>query len=209
MKALSLMTLVVFGTSICCGADLPRSSPEAQGVSSPAVLSFIETADKQIDSMHSFMLLRHGCVVAEGWWSPYSAASPHSLYSLSKSFASTAVGLAIAEGKLGLDDKVLKFFPEDAPPEPSDNLKAMRSPRPALHGDGPAKRAAADAGPALDQDLPGGARPVQAGHSFPLQHLGHVHALGDRAESDGHDRAGLSPPAAVRTAGHRAPDMGI
>ena len=126
MKALSLMTLVVFGTSICCGADLPRSSPEAQGVSSPAVLSFIEAADKQIDSMHSFMLLRHGCVVAEGWWSPYSAASPHSLYSLSKSFASTAVGLAIAEGKLGLDDKVLKFFPEDAPPEPSDNLKAMR-----------------------------------------------------------------------------------
>ena len=76
--------------------------------------------------MHSFMLLRHGHVVAEGWWSPYDAEAPHSLYSLSKSFTSTAVGLAIAEGKLSLDDEVLKFFPEDAPAEPSNNLKAMR-----------------------------------------------------------------------------------
>ena len=76
--------------------------------------------------MNSFMLLRHGHVVAEGWWAPYDAEAPHSLYSLSKSFTSTAVGLAIAEGKLSLDDEVLKFFPDDAPAEPSNNLKAMR-----------------------------------------------------------------------------------
>jgi CubicO group peptidase (beta-lactamase class C family) len=126
MKALSIMVVVTFSSSICCGADLPRSSPEAQGVSSSAVLSFVEAADKNIDSMNSFMLLRHGHVVAEGWWSPYYAEAPHSLYSLSKSFTSTAVGLAISEGKLSLDDEVVKFFPEDAPPEPSNNLKAMR-----------------------------------------------------------------------------------
>ena len=76
--------------------------------------------------MNSFMLVRHGHVVAEGWWSPYRAEARHSLYSLSKSFTSTAVGLAIAEGKLSLDDEVLKFFPDDAPAEPSNNLKAMR-----------------------------------------------------------------------------------
>ena len=76
--------------------------------------------------MHSFMLLRHGHVVAEGWWSPYNAGTPHALYSLSKSFTSTAVGLAIAEGKLSVDDEVLKFFPDDAPGQPSENLKAMR-----------------------------------------------------------------------------------
>ena len=108
------------------GAELPRSSPEAQGVSSAAVLSFIEAADKSIDSLHSIMLLRHGQVIAEGWWSPYEANSPHALFSLSKSFTSTAVGLAIAEGKFSLDDEALKFFPEDAPAEPSANLKAMR-----------------------------------------------------------------------------------
>jgi CubicO group peptidase (beta-lactamase class C family) len=76
--------------------------------------------------MNSFMLLRHGHVIAEGWWAPYDAEAPHSLYSLSTSFTSTAVGLAISEGKLSLDDQVLKFFPEDAPAEPSNNLKAMR-----------------------------------------------------------------------------------
>src|SRR5262245_51335392 len=100
------------------GASLPRSSPEAQGVSSAAILSFVEAADKSINSLHSFMLLRHGHVVAEGWWAPYNAQSPHVLFSLSKSFTSTAIGLAIAEGRLSVDDEVLKFFPEDAPAEP-------------------------------------------------------------------------------------------
>jgi CubicO group peptidase (beta-lactamase class C family) len=105
---------------------LPRSAPERQGVSSSDLLSFIEAADQEIDAMHSFMLARHGSVVAEGWWAPYDAKTPHVLYSLSKSFTSTAVGLAIAEGKFSLDDEVLKFFPEDAPAEPSANLKSMR-----------------------------------------------------------------------------------
>jgi len=84
-------------------ADLPRSSPEAQGVSSSQVQEFVEAVEK-LDSLNSFMLVRHGNVVAEGWWTPYGPQSPHSLYSLSKSFTSTAVGLAIAEGKLKLAD---------------------------------------------------------------------------------------------------------
>jgi CubicO group peptidase (beta-lactamase class C family) len=107
-------------------AGLPRSTPERQGISSAAILAFVEQADREIDAMHSFMMLRHGSIVAEAWWSPYDAATPHMLYSLSKSFTSTAVGLAIAEGKLSLDDEVLKFFPEDAPAELSANLRAMR-----------------------------------------------------------------------------------
>ena len=105
---------------------LPRSSPEEQGVSSSALLDFIEKADRDIANMHSFMLVRHGHVVAEGWWTPYDARTRHELYSLSKSFTSTAVGLAIAEAKLSLDDEVIKFFPDEAPPEPSNQLKAMR-----------------------------------------------------------------------------------
>ena len=107
-------------------AELPRSTPEAQGVSSSAVLGFVEAADRGIESMNSLMVVRHGHVVAEGWWAPYDARSPHSLYSLSKSFTSTAVGLAIAEGKMGLDDPVLKYFPDDAPATPGQYLRAMR-----------------------------------------------------------------------------------
>lgn len=106
-------------------APLPRSSPEAQGVSSNAITDYIEAADHQINTMHSFMLVRHGHVVAGAWWKPEAPDKPHVLWSLSKSFNSTAVGLAIEEGKLHLDDPVLKFFPDDAPADPSDNLKAM------------------------------------------------------------------------------------
>jgi CubicO group peptidase (beta-lactamase class C family) len=106
--------------------ELPRSRPETQGISSADILAFVDEAGSKIDALHSFMLVRHGHVVAECWWSPYDAKTRHELYSLSKSFTSTAVGLAIAEGKLRLDDPVLKFFPEDAPAEPSNNLKAMR-----------------------------------------------------------------------------------
>jgi CubicO group peptidase (beta-lactamase class C family) len=107
-------------------AHLPRSRPEVQGVSPAAILAFVDEADRKIDSLHSFMLVRHGHVVAECWWTPYDAKTRHELYSLSKSFTSTAVGLAVAEGKLSIDDPVLKFFPDDAPEKPSANLKAMR-----------------------------------------------------------------------------------
>jgi CubicO group peptidase (beta-lactamase class C family) len=104
---------------------LPRSSPEAQGISSQAISDFVSTVDK-IDTLHSFMLVRHGHVIAEGWWKPEAPDKPHVLHSLSKSFNSTAVGLAIAEGKLSLDDPVLRFFPAEAPADPSENLKAMK-----------------------------------------------------------------------------------
>jgi CubicO group peptidase (beta-lactamase class C family) len=126
MKTLSVVSIFLLGSRLCTAADLPRTSPEAQGVDPAAILAFIEAADKDVDALHSFMLVRHGHVVAKGWWAPYSADSPHSLYSLSKSFTSTAVGLAIAEGKLSLDDPILKFFPDETPATPGNNLKSMR-----------------------------------------------------------------------------------
>ena len=105
---------------------LKRSSPEAQGIASSAILAFVEAADRDIDSLHSLMLLRHGKVVAEGWWAPYAPELPHMLFSLSKSFTSSAIGLAVAEGLLTVDDRVLSFFPDEAPAEVSENLAAMR-----------------------------------------------------------------------------------
>jgi CubicO group peptidase (beta-lactamase class C family) len=130
MKAHPLLLVVALACAARLPAQgvsaLPRSTPEQQGVSSSGVLAFVQAADTSVDAMNSFMLVRHGHVVAEGWWGPYDAKTPHILYSLSKSFTSTAVGLAIADGKLTLDDQVLKFFPEDAPAEPSANLRAMR-----------------------------------------------------------------------------------
>jgi CubicO group peptidase (beta-lactamase class C family) len=127
MKALHLVAVVLSSASFARAAEpLPRSSPEAQGISSTAISAFVLAANKNVEQMHSFVLLRHGNLVASGWWTPYHADAPCELYSLGKSFTSTAVGMAVAEGKLSVDEPVLKFFPDDAPAEPSKNLKDMR-----------------------------------------------------------------------------------
>src|SRR5258706_14764347 len=104
---------------------MQSGAAEAQGISSAALLEFVEAIEKQLHEIHSFVLVRHGYVVAEGWWSPYKAEHPHMMFSLSKSFTSTAVGLAVSEGRLSLNDKVLSFFPEDAPSDVSANLAVM------------------------------------------------------------------------------------
>jgi CubicO group peptidase (beta-lactamase class C family) len=121
-----IVTVVLTAASSVHAASqpLPRSTSEAQGISSQAVCDFVEAADK-INTLHSFVIVRHGQVIGEGWWKPEAADKPHALASLSKSFNATAVGLAIEDGKLKLDDPVLKFFPDDAPADVSDNLRAM------------------------------------------------------------------------------------
>jgi CubicO group peptidase (beta-lactamase class C family) len=107
-------------------SHLPYAAPESQGIASSAILAFVEAAERTVDSLHSFMLLRHGHVLAEGWWAPYEAERPHLLFSLSKSFTSSAIGLAVAEGRLSVNDRVLSFFPDDAPADPGEHLVAMR-----------------------------------------------------------------------------------
>ena len=105
---------------------LVRATPESQGISSRAIDNFVAAVDREALGLHSLMLLRHGRVVAEGWWEPYRSRTPHMLFSLSKSFTSTAVGLLVAEGRLSVDDFVLQFFAGEAPARPSANLRAMR-----------------------------------------------------------------------------------
>ncbi|OZQ70181.1 serine hydrolase [Paenibacillus sp. VTT E-133280] len=105
--------------------QLSRSLPEEQGISSAAISSFIDAVETQSLGLHSFMLLRHGYVVSEGWWSPYKSDLPHMLFSLSKSFTSTAIGFAVTEKLITLDDAVISFFPEEAPATITDNLSNM------------------------------------------------------------------------------------
>jgi len=126
--ALSLISVLPSTVAAASGGrrKLPRSTPEEQGISSQALLAFLAAVGSSKHEFHSFMMQRHGHVIAEGWWSPYEAASPHMLYSLSKSFTSTAVGLAAAEGKLAVTDKVTSFFPGELPEVASENLAALR-----------------------------------------------------------------------------------
>jgi CubicO group peptidase (beta-lactamase class C family) len=114
------------GTRGSARGRLPRTRPEAVGIDPAAILAFVDGVEQKVGGLHSFMLLRHGKVAAQGWWSPYAPQHPHMLFSLSKSFTSTAVGLAVAEGRLKVDDPVLSYFPAEAPATVSENLAAMR-----------------------------------------------------------------------------------
>lgn len=122
MKLLIVLALAVLTAA---AAPLPRVAPEAAGVSSGAVLKVVDALDA-IEEMHSLMIVRDGKVICEGFWTPYDAETPHELFSLSKSFTSTAVGLAVADGKLSIDDPVVSFFGDKVPSDASVNLKAMR-----------------------------------------------------------------------------------
>ncbi len=93
---------------------LPRSTPEAEGLRSEAVRRFYEAVSGEVDSIaaHAVLVMRHGKVVAEGAWSPYRLDVPHMLYSMSKSVTGTAVGIAVDEGLLSLDERLADVFPE-------------------------------------------------------------------------------------------------
>jgi CubicO group peptidase (beta-lactamase class C family) len=101
-------------------ALLPRSTPAASGVSSRAIAALLDRLEAQSVECHSIIVVRHGHVVAEGWWAPYSSGRPHLLYSLTKSFTSVAVGLAIADGLLSLDDRVVDVLPDHVPADISE-----------------------------------------------------------------------------------------
>jgi CubicO group peptidase (beta-lactamase class C family) len=127
--ALSLSVLVfsLFINSLFAqhSTSLPRSTPEAEGVSSAGISRFIDAVEKSKNELHSFVILRHGKVIAEGWWDPYKSTLRHTLYSASKTFTSTAIGFAVSENKLKLTDKVISFFPNDLPDPISPNLAAL------------------------------------------------------------------------------------
>ncbi|MFC1418124.1 serine hydrolase domain-containing protein [Streptacidiphilus cavernicola] len=99
---------------------LPRSAPSASGISSRAIAAMLDMLEARSGESHSVMVVYRGHVVAEGWWAPYSADRPHLLYSLTKSFTSTAVGLAIGDGLLSLDDRVVDVLPDHVPADVSE-----------------------------------------------------------------------------------------
>lgn len=105
--------------------EFKRSTPGKLGISPKAVTAFLNAVNDKELGLHSFMLIRHGEVAAEGWWKPYSPDYVHMLFSLSKSFTSTAVGFACQEGLLSIDEKVVSFFKDELPADPCENMMNM------------------------------------------------------------------------------------
>ncbi len=105
---------------------LLRAKPFEMGVEPKAILSFVNKLEEQQLGIHSFMLMRHNRVVAEGWWNPFKPTYNHELYSLSKSFTSIAIGFAVQEGLLTVEDYVVSYFRDKLPCDPCENMKKMK-----------------------------------------------------------------------------------
>lgn len=93
------------------GASLPTSTPSAEGVDALGLLALVDALEAGGHDPHSLLVARHGHVIARGWWAPYAPEHVQLVYSLSKSFTATAVGLLVDEGRLSLDQPVLDLLP--------------------------------------------------------------------------------------------------
>ena len=124
-----LILMVLSGLTLTLRAQIPekltRSIPELEGVSSAGIIDFLNAIDTGRQEIHSFMFLRHGKVIAEGWWNPYGPDYSHVMYSASKTFTATAIGLAVSENKLKITDKVISFFPYSLPDTTGELMKEL------------------------------------------------------------------------------------
>ena len=101
--------------------------PEDAGVSSEGLRRFLEKAQENRGTVqyHGLILLRHGKVVTRMSWAPYDTLTPHTLYSLSKSFCSAAAGFAVSEGLIDWDTPITRVLPEEIPEGREEELKQI------------------------------------------------------------------------------------
>jgi CubicO group peptidase (beta-lactamase class C family) len=114
-------------------AAIEYATPESQGVKSSSIIKYLEECDRNFNakglagSMHGVVILRHGKIIAEGSWKPFNTLEDtHILYSHSKSFTSTAIGLLVYDGKLNINERVVDIFPEESKGIENENLKQLR-----------------------------------------------------------------------------------
>ena len=206
MKKIFFAALVLMTLTACKNVketaeiiDLPRTE-------TPDSVAATDSMD-----IHSVMIVRDGSVIYSRWQSEGVDTVPHVLHSVSKTFTATAVGLAIADGKLALTDKVIEFFPDKLPAEVSDSLKAMTVRDLLTMTCGHDVEPNGQRGEGIDWvegGLPGLARRTQAWHILPLQQPRHLYALSHRSEGDWPEGGRLSRRPALPAPPHRQTALG-
>ncbi len=102
--------------------EFEKVTPESVGVDSVGIEKFLSVLEERKLHMHSVMGIRHGKIFFEGYYAPMTKNRKHRMYSVSKSFVSAAIGLLYDEGKISLDDKIVKYFPDQLPENPEPYL---------------------------------------------------------------------------------------
>jgi len=91
---------------------LSYATPEETGISSANITDFLLSMNEHEIMLHGFVMMRHGHVIAEGYYKPFTENTLHRIYSMTKSFTALAIGLLQDEGKLKITDPVINYFPE-------------------------------------------------------------------------------------------------
>lgn len=93
---------------------LPRDIPERQGISSAHIASFLqELAEEPSLNMHSVLIVRHGKLICDASFGAQRTDLPRQTYSACKSVTALAVGLAMDDGLLHPDDRLVELFDEE------------------------------------------------------------------------------------------------
>ncbi|MBR3003692.1 MAG: serine hydrolase [Lachnospiraceae bacterium] len=106
--------------------EFERVTPESVGIPSEVLLKYLDSLSELQTEMHGLMLMRHGKVCAEGWWAPYGRDVKHGSNSLAKTYTGTAIGLAVTESLLSLDDRLVDIFPEYASLVTDEKMRLVR-----------------------------------------------------------------------------------
>jgi len=93
--------------------ELERITPEAAGISARTMNSFLTAVQHDRTEMHGLMAAKDGKVFAEGYWSPFDKTVPHSCHSMGKSYTCTALGIAVTEGLVSMDDRIADIFADE------------------------------------------------------------------------------------------------
>ncbi|ANB14826.1 beta-lactamase family protein [Sugiyamaella lignohabitans] len=103
---------------------LPRKSAKSLGLNESAIIKLVDELER--NGVNSYIIAHNGEVVSEGYWDPFVPDLTHQVNSVTKTYASLAIGIAADEGLLTIDDYVLSFFPDRLPAGPCDNMKKLK-----------------------------------------------------------------------------------
>lgn len=100
-----------------------KITPEQKGISSEKIARFIQVLEENQLSSHDVIISRGNDIIFEKYWEPFGPDFLHRMYSVSKSFVSIAIGFLEQEGKVNLDDPIIRYFPEEFQNQPNEYMR--------------------------------------------------------------------------------------
>ncbi len=100
------------------------STPEEQGMDSAALAKLVEFGSTR--SFDSLLISRHGRLVLDAYYAPYSPDRPHEIHSATKSIIGSLIAITYKDGLLdSFDHRILDFFADRSPTEIDDRKRAI------------------------------------------------------------------------------------